>query len=76
MSTITRTVSTVICDGTDNGQPCSLDSDSLGLAGGVAEQVRRRLERAGWAVGLPNPERGNSTRLDYCGRHKPAPREG
>ena len=76
MSTITRTVSTVICDGTDNGQSCPQDSDSLGLSGGVAAMIRKRLHARGWRVNLPNPQPGNSLRLDLCPSHKGAPREG
>lgn len=74
MSTITRTVSTVICDGTDNGQSCPQDSDSLGLSGGVAAMIRKRLHARGWRVNLPNPQRGNSMRLDLCPAHRTAPK--
>lgn len=77
MSTISRSASVVVCDGTDSGQPCPLDSDTLGLSGGVATTIRKRLKRAGWAVNLTNPEpRGEPRRLDYCDRHKSAPRGG
>lgn len=72
MSAISRTAATVVCDGTDNGQTCPLDSDTLGLSGGVAAMIRKRLKRAGWAVNLTNPEpRAEPRRLDYCGRHNP-----
>lgn len=77
MSTISRSASVVVCDGTDGGQPCPLDSDTLGLSGGVATTIRKRLRRAGWAVNLTNPEpRGWPRRLDLCPAHKPAPKEG
>lgn len=66
----------MICNGTDDGQPCPEqgNSDSLGLNNAVAATVRRHLKRRGWAVNLTNPEPGGyPRRLDYCGRHKQRP---
>ena len=78
MSVLDGTRGTVICNGTDNGQSCPEqgDSDSLGLRDAVASTVRRHLKARGWAVSVPNPEPGNSVRLDLCPAHKPEPREG
>lgn len=70
MSAFSHTDWTVICDGPG---PCP---QQYGPDSVVAAVLRKRAKRAGWAVNVPNPERGSRSRLDYCSKHKPAPREG